>query len=102
MELVCGQLLQEELRCNQKVWFNQGTKHKALSVKGVFEKFQKIIDWRNFKYEKQKKKGTCYNYGIKGHFAKKYHKNKQDWKNKFKGSSQITTISKTCSKKKII
>ncbi len=70
---------------------NQGTKHEALNVKGVFEKFKKLIDWRDFKYEKQKKKGTCYNYGIKGHFARKCHKKKQDWKNKFKGSSQVTT-----------
>jgi hypothetical protein len=31
---------------------NQGTRHEALNVKGVFEKFKKIIDWKDFKYEK--------------------------------------------------
>jgi hypothetical protein len=30
--------------------------------------------------------GTFYNYGIKGHFARKCHENKQDWKNKFKNT----------------
>jgi len=35
--------------------------------------------------------GTFYNYGIKGHFAKKCHKNKQDCKNKFKGFSHAIT-----------
>jgi hypothetical protein len=37
------------------------------------------------------KMGTFYNYGIKGHFARKCHKNKQDCKNKFKGFSQAIT-----------
>jgi hypothetical protein len=87
---------------SSKSVINQGTKDEALNGKGVFEKFKQIIDWRDFKYEKQKKKGTCYNYGIKGHFARKCHKKKQDKKNKFKGSSQVTTTNKNYSKNKII
>jgi hypothetical protein len=35
------------------------------------------------------KMGTFYNYGIKGHFARKCPKNKQDCKNKFKGFSHV-------------
>jgi hypothetical protein len=32
--------------------------------------------------------------GTKGHFVRECHKKKQDWKNTFKGFSQITTTNK--------
>jgi hypothetical protein len=35
MKLVCGQLLQEELRCKQQVQFNHGTKYEIVTIKGV-------------------------------------------------------------------
>jgi hypothetical protein len=38
MELVCGQLLQEELWCKQQVQFNHGTKHETITIKGVLGK----------------------------------------------------------------
>jgi hypothetical protein len=41
-----------------------------------FWDIQKGVNWKSFKNEKLKKKGTYYNCGIKGHFAKKCHKNK--------------------------
>ncbi len=74
--------------------FNHGIKHETLIVKGVFGEFKRGVDWRKFKNEKRKKKWTWYNYNTKGHFARKCHKNKQDWENKFKGFSQIIIISK--------
>ncbi len=42
MELVCGQLLQEELQCKWKVQFNHGTKYETLIVKSVFGKFKRV------------------------------------------------------------
>jgi hypothetical protein len=35
MELVCGKLLQKELRCKQQVQFNHGIRHETLTIKGV-------------------------------------------------------------------
>jgi len=102
MELVCGQLLQEELWCNQKVWFNQGTKHETLNVKRCFWQVQKNYRLEEFQIWKAKEERNLLNLGIKGHFARECHKKKQDWKNKFKGSSLVTTTCKNCSKKKII
>ncbi len=57
----------------------------------VFEQFERFVNWRKFKNEKQNKRGASYNCGTKGHFAREYHKKKQNWNNKFKGSSQIAT-----------
>jgi hypothetical protein len=42
----------------------------------------------------KKKKGAYSNFDTKGHFARKCHKKKKDWKNKFKGSSQVATTKK--------
>ncbi len=58
--------------------FNHGIKHETLIVKGVFGEFKRGVNWRKFKNEKQKKKWTCYNCDIKGHFVRKCHKKKQD------------------------
>ncbi len=76
VELVCGQLLQEELWCEQEVQFNHGPKHDALIIKHVFGKLKKVVNWKKFKNEKQKKKGTCYNCGTKRHFVKECHEKK--------------------------
>ncbi len=69
-------------------------RHETLNDKGVFRKFKRVINWRKFKNEKQKKKGAYYNCGIKGHFVRKCHKKKQGWNNKFKGSSLVAIASK--------
>jgi hypothetical protein len=58
--------------------FNHGTKHGALIVNNVSRKFKRVVDWRKFKNEKKMKNNACYNYGTKGHFARKCHKKKQD------------------------
>jgi hypothetical protein len=76
MELVCGQLLQNKLQFKQKV-FNHGTKQETLLLKGVSRKFKRVVDWKKFKNEKLKKKETCYNCGIRNHFANECHKKKQ-------------------------
>jgi hypothetical protein len=57
----------------------------------VSKKFKWDINWKKVsKNEKPKKKKKCYNSSIKGHFVRDYHK-KEDWKNKFKGSSHVVT-----------
>jgi hypothetical protein len=38
--------------------FNYGTKHEALIVQGVYENFKRVVNWREFKKKKQKKKGS--------------------------------------------
>jgi hypothetical protein len=93
MELLCGQLLQNKLQFKEKV-FNHGTRQETLFFKGVSRKFKRGVDWKKFKNEKLKKKETCYNCGIKNHFANECHKKKQNWKNKFKGFSHVVTMNK--------
>jgi hypothetical protein len=69
--------------------------HKmSINCKRCLWEVQRVLDWRKFKNEKEKKKGTCHNCGTKGHLVKECHKKKQNWKNKFKGSSQVATINK--------
>jgi hypothetical protein len=41
---------------------------------------KRVINWRKFKNEKQKKKGAYYNCAIKGHFVRKCHKKNKDGK----------------------
>lgn len=48
MELPFGQLLQDELCCKQKMQFHHGTRHETLTIKGVYEKFKRVVDWRKF------------------------------------------------------
>lgn len=61
-------------------------KQEALTIKVASKKFKKGVNQRKLKNKKPMKMGTFYNYGIKGHFARKCHENKQDWKNKFKNT----------------
>jgi hypothetical protein len=29
--------------------FNHGTRHETLTIKGVYGKFKRVVDWRKFK-----------------------------------------------------
>jgi hypothetical protein len=51
---------------------------QALIANSVFGKFKKVVNYKKFKNEKQKKKVTCYNYVAKGHFIRKCFKKKQN------------------------
>jgi hypothetical protein len=58
--------------------FNHGTRHEALIANNVSGKFKKVVNYKKFKNEKQKKKVTSYNYVTKGHFTRKCSKKKQN------------------------
>ncbi len=78
MELICGWLLQKKLQCKWEMLFNHGTRHEALIANNVSRKFKKVVNYKKFKNEKQKKKVTCYNYVTKGHITRKCSKKKQN------------------------
>jgi hypothetical protein len=81
MELVCGQLLQNKLQFKQKNSTMVQDK-KTLLLKGVSRKFKRGVDWKKLKNEKLKKNETCYNCGIRNHFANECHKKKTKFEEK--------------------